>query len=91
MESEGTPMLSGMQSYIEQLEKNGDITAAPKVPVNVRLDTLDGFKLHLQAECYNKKKSTFATEILKIAIEDAWKAGSLEEIETSEIAKRLRG
>ncbi len=76
--------MAGMKDYIQQLEQGSDQAKAEKIHFNLRLDSLDAFKIDTLAQRYGKKKSAFAADILKIAITDAWQAAELGEIENSE-------
>ena len=83
IQNEGETTMTGMQEYIDQLEGKTDKDALEKVAFQVRLEAVDAFQLNKLAEKFDRKKSTFAADILRIAIQDAWQTAGMENIEDS--------
>ncbi len=74
--------LSEVTAYIKILNQKTPQYEDLRLPVSVRLDAEAAFKLEVLAQKFGLKKTTFATDILMRAIEEAWRVadqGPLEE------------
>ena len=75
--------MSEVTKYIQKLSNKTPEHEELKLAVSVRINAETAFKLEILGQKYGLKKTTFATDILVSAVEDAWEAAEQEPLEKS--------
>lgn len=76
--------MSIFENYIEENSQAITKGKSKKLPINVRLNLNDIYKLEELSKKFNKSKSELSAEILAIAIEDVWKTAQMPPLSEQE-------